>query len=169
MNPRDGKLRIHLADARPWLARSAENYDLVHVDLYQGGPYIPFYLITVEFFAAVRGHMSPDGLLMMNLFDVSPRHELLVPTVATLKRVFPTVVVLSVGNGNRMLLAFPKEESEAWIRARLAKFGGNEVIKRLARRAEAQIVESEVPAGTIVFTDDFAPVEEITRRMLSGH
>jgi spermidine synthase len=169
MNPQDGKLHIHVADARPWLARSAENYDLVHVDLYQGGPYIPFYLITVEFFAAVRGHVSPDGLLMMNLFDISPGHELLVPTVATLKRVFPTVVVLSVGNGNRMLLAFPKEESEAWIRARLDKFRGNEVIKRLARRAAAQIVVSEVPAGTAVFTDDMAPVEEITRRMLSGN
>jgi spermidine synthase len=167
MNPQDGKLRIHVADARPWLARNAENYDLVHVDLYQGGPYIPFYLVTVEFFEAVRAHMWPDGLLMMNLFDISQRQELLVSTVATLKRVFPTVVVLSVGNGNRMLLAFPKETSEAPIRARFSKFEGDEAIKRLARRAEAQITEIEVPAGTTVFTDDFAPVEEITRRMLN--
>jgi len=39
-------LRIHVADARPWLARSNTRYDLVHVDLYHGGPYIPFYLAT---------------------------------------------------------------------------------------------------------------------------
>lgn len=169
MNPQDGKLRIHVADARPWLGRNSETYGLVHVDLYQGGPYIPFYLITVEFFEAVRAHMSPDGLLMMNLFDISREHELLVPTVATLKRVFPTVVVLSVGNGNRMLLAFAKETSEASIRARLNNFEGDGGIKHLARRAEAQIAEFQMPAGTTVFTDDFAPVEEITRRMLNGN
>ncbi len=169
INPYDGKLRIHIADARPWLARNAGNYDLVHVDLYQGGPYIPFYLVTVEFFAAVRAHMAPDSLLMMNLFDLSRSHELLAPTVATLKRVFPTVVILSVGYGNRMLLAFPRETSEASVRARLSRFGGDETIQRLARRAETQITEFELPAGTTAFTDDLAPVEEITRRMLGGN
>src|SRR5215470_16457073 len=69
--------------------------------LLTGLPYIPFYLVTAEFFAAVRAHMRPEGLLMMNLFDNSPKHGLLVSTVATLERVFPRVVVLSVGYGNR--------------------------------------------------------------------
>jgi predicted membrane-bound spermidine synthase len=119
MNPQDGKLRVHIADARPWLARGGEKYDLVHVDLYQGGPYIPFYLVTVEFFEAVRARMSPDGLLMMNLFDNSPKQELLASTVATLRRVFPAVMALSAGYGNRMLLAFPKNTSAGSIRARL--------------------------------------------------
>jgi len=32
------------------LAFSEGYYDLVHLDLYQGGPYVPFYLTTVEFF-----------------------------------------------------------------------------------------------------------------------
>jgi hypothetical protein len=111
--------------------------------------------------------MSPDGLLMMNLFDVSRSHELLASTVATLKRVFPTVVVLSVDSGSRMLLAFLRETSEASIRGRFNKFEGNEAIQRLARRAESQIVEAQTPGGITVFTDDFAPVEEITRRMLN--
>jgi predicted membrane-bound spermidine synthase len=168
IDPQDRKLHIHVADARPWLARNTGNYDLVHVDLYQGGPYIPFYLVTVEFFAAVRAHLSPDGLLMMNLFDNSQRRELLDSTVATIKRVFPSVVVLSVGYGNRMLMAFPKETSEASVRDRFKRFAGDQTIRRLARRAEGQIVEIDLPAGTTVFTDDLAPVEEITRRMLNG-
>ena len=53
-------LHVHLADARPWLEGDRTNYNLVHVDLYQGGPYIPFYLVTEEFFRLVRAHMSPD-------------------------------------------------------------------------------------------------------------
>ena len=113
--------------------------------------------------------MSLDGLLMMNLFDVSEKQELLVRTVATLERVFPSVVVLSVGYGNRMLLAFPKETSEASVRARLRSFEGSHAIERLARRAaEMQIARVSVPAGTAVFTDDFAPIEGITRRMLAA-
>jgi len=169
LNPEDGKLHIHVADARPWLARNQNAYDLVHVDLYQGGPYIPFYLITEEFFQAVRAHMASDGLLMMNLFDMGTKRELLISTVATLKQVYPTVVVLTVGTGNRMLLAFSKQTDAASIRARLESFDGDATVKRMARRAAAQLADFEVPAGAAVFTDDFCPVEEITRRMLNGN
>jgi predicted membrane-bound spermidine synthase len=168
LKPDDGRLHIHVADARPWLAGNRRRYDLVHVDLYQGGPYIPFYLATVEFFAAVRAHMSPDGVLMMNLFDDDPRQELMVSILATLERVFPSVVVLSVGYGNRMLFAFPTETSEDEVRRRLATFDGDQAVKRLARRAATQITDVDVPDGTAVFTDDYAPIEEITRRMLNG-
>jgi spermidine synthase len=164
----DGRIQIHVADARPWLAGNQRRYDLVHVDLYQGGPYIPFYLTTVEFFDAVRAHMSPDGVLMMNLYDDGPRQELLVSIIATLERVFPSVVVLSVGYGNRMVLAFTRATSEDEVRRRLATFDGDQAVKRLARRAATQITDVDVPNGTVVFTDDYAPIEEITRRMLNG-
>jgi spermidine synthase len=168
LDPKNGKLRIHIRDARPWLAGNRDRYDLVHVDLYQGGPYIPFYLITVEFFKAVRAHMSPDAVMMMNLFDMSPKQALLCSTVATLQQAFPSVVVLSVGYGNRMLFAFPTPTPTAAFRARLASSAGRRTVERLARNAERQVADVAVPAGTVVFTDDLAPVEEMTRRMLNG-
>jgi predicted membrane-bound spermidine synthase len=168
LDPADSRLRIHIADARLWLAANRKIYDIVHVDLYQGGPYIPFYLVTVEFFEAIRAHMSADGVMMMNLFDDSRTQELSVSTAATLERVFPSVAVLSAGLGNRMLLAFRKETSEASIRSRLGSFEDKPAIIRLAKRAERQITHVEVPTGTLVFTDDFAPVEDITRRMLDA-
>jgi spermidine synthase len=169
VNSQDDKLRVYVADARPWLAGNRNTYDLVHVDLYQGGPYIPFYLVTREFFEAVREHMSPDGLLMMNLFDGSRNQELLRPTVATLHQVFPSVMVLPTGFGNHMLIAFPRETSEAAVRGRLASFKGNPAVERLARVAQKQISIPDIPAGTLVFSDDFAPVEAITRRILRGN
>src|SRR5262249_23218260 len=73
----DPRIHIHVADARPWLSRDRGTYDLVQVDLYQGGPYIPFYLVTEEFFRLVRARMPDDGLLMMNVFDAGRNHELL--------------------------------------------------------------------------------------------
>jgi predicted membrane-bound spermidine synthase len=168
MNLQDGSLHIHVADARPWLARNEGKYDIVHVDLYQGGAYIPFYLITVEFFDAVRSHMSADGLLMMNLFDMSKDQELLLSTVATLKQVFPTVAVLPVGNRNRMLLAFSKATPISLIRTHLKSFESSAVIMRLAATVAARVSDLDVPPESTVFTDDFSPVEEMTRRMLNG-
>lgn len=167
LNPHDARLHIHVADARPWLARNGSQYDLVHVDLYQGGSYIPFYLITREFFETVRAHMTPTGLLMMNLFDTDRSHDLLKSSVATLRRVFPSVMILSVSRGNFMLLAFSRETSPDSVRAKLATFQGDPTIQLLAKRTASQIVDLEVAPETLVFTDDYAPVEDITRRMLT--
>ena len=86
---------------------------------------------------------------------------------ALLRVAWVPLAVLTVGNGNRMLLAFSKQTDTASIRARLRSFDGDAMVKRLARRSAAQVADFEVPAGAVVFTDDFSPVEEITRRMLN--
>ncbi|MEP6820460.1 MAG: fused MFS/spermidine synthase [bacterium] len=169
LRPEKGRTAIHIADARPWLARSEDVYDLVHVDLYQGGPYIPFYLVTIEFFQSVRAHMSEDALLMMNVFDLSTNRELLSPTVATLKLVFPTLAVLPVGSGNYMVLAFSQEKSLSSIRDQLRHTEGADPVRQLAQKAASDIIDFVPPDGVGIFTDDHAPVEEITRRMLTQY
>jgi spermidine synthase len=159
-------LRIHVADARPWLARQKQSYELVHVDVYQGGSCVPFYLITVEFFHLIRSRMSDDSLLIMNVYDISKSRELLLAAGATLKQVFPSVAVLSRPEGNHILFAFAQERSAASIRAQLEQVEGTGPLQDLARHAAATITDFVPPPGTSVFTDDRAPVEEMTRRML---
>lgn len=160
----DGRLRVHLADARPWLARSDGVYDIVHIDLYHGGPYIPFYLDTVEFFESVRAHMSADGVLMMNVLDVGRDREILNSTAATLRRVFPSVLYTEPSRGNYVLFVFPRERTAAETRARLERVATGDRIEQLARKAAESIADLTPPAGTPVFTDDYAPIEEMTRR-----
>lgn len=165
--PADGKnLSVYVADARPWLASHALRYDLVQVDLYQGGPYTPFYLITEEFFEQVRSRIAEDGLLMMNVYDTSKSHELLMATGATLKRVFPSVEVISRTDGNHIVFAFARVKSVAQVRERLEHLAGDQPLRELAREAAAAIVDLVPPEGTPFFTDDHAPVEEMSRRML---
>ena len=159
-------LSVHVADARPWLASQVQRYDLVQVDLYQGGPYIPFYLITEEFFEQVRSRIAEDGLLIMNVYDTSESHELLMATGATLKRVFPSVEVISRTDGNYMVFAFVREKTVAQVRERLEQVQGDQPFRELARKAATSIVDLIPPDGTPLFTDDHAPVEEMTRRML---
>ena len=167
VDPNDDKLHVFVADARPWLAKNTSQYDLVHVDLYQGGPYIPFYLVTEEFFRVVRAHMSEDGAILMNVLDVSPQLELLNATGATLRRVFPSVIVLSRGRGNHMVFAFTGERSAAEVRELLAGVADDSDVGEFVRAAIPGMADLDPPPETPIFTDDFTPIESMTRRMLA--
>ena len=163
----DERLTVHIADARPWLMRNGGIYDIVQVDLYQGGPYVPFYLATVEFFQLVRAHLSEEGVVMMNLLDASSDHALLDEMVATLRAVYPSVAVLPCERGSYLLCAFPTAREVGGLREQLVRAGGAEMVQRLAREAAARLYVPEKKRGCVPFTDDLSPIEEMTRRMLA--
>ena len=120
----------------------------------------------MEFFRLVRSRMTHDGLLMMNVLDVSPERSLLASAGATLLEVFPSVEVWSQPDGSHVVFASCRERTVEEIRAKLRGWQDNSRLGGLIRAAAAEIVSLKPPAGTLVFTDDRAPVEEITRRML---
>src|SRR5205085_9667399 len=66
---RGPRLHLYTADARPWLAASRDRYDALFLDTYRQ-PYIPFYLLTREFFASVRAHLRPGGVVAVNVGHV---------------------------------------------------------------------------------------------------
>lgn len=160
------KLHVHVADARPWLKKHAGKNDLVYIDLFQGGPYVPFYLTTVEFFELVRSRMNEEGVLLINIYDTSQSKELLQAMGATLSRVFPSLALLDRADGNHMVMAFPQKRALAETISRLKKHEGPGWVEELAQKSAAEIIDFEPMPGAVVFTDDWAPVEEMTRRML---
>jgi spermidine synthase len=162
----DPRLHVHIADARPWLAEHAAKNDLVHIDLFQGGPYVPFYLTTVEFFRLVRSRMVDSGVLIVNVYDKSPKQELLEAMGATLRQAFPSLERLSRADGNHILFAFAEKRELAETVARLKQGAGPAWVQELAQNVAGEMVEFEPRAGAVVFTDDRAPIEEMTRRML---
>jgi spermidine synthase len=164
----DPRLRVHIADARPWLAQHGTRgeFDLVHVDLFQGGPYVPFYLTTVEFFQLVRSRMTDDGALIVNVYDLSSEQELLEAMGATIRQVFPSLERLSRADGNHILFAFAEKRQLAQTVARLKRGAGPAWAQELAQKAAGEMVEFEPRAGAVIFTDDRAPIEEMTRKML---
>ncbi len=162
VDPADPRLRIHVMDARRFVARDRGTYDLVQLDVYQGGPYIPFHLVTEEFFRLTRGRMSDDALLMMNLFDRGEDKALLLRLAATLRRVFPSVMVGQTDAGNFMLFAFTRVPSAERLRNRPAALRSNAGVR------DMQVREIAPADAATVFTDDVAPVEEMTRRMLAS-
>jgi hypothetical protein len=65
------------------------------------------------------------------------------------------------------VLAFTQVKSVGQVRERLEHLAGDQPLQELAREAAAAIVDLAPPEGAPAFTDDHAPVEEMSRRMLT--
>jgi predicted membrane-bound spermidine synthase len=159
-------LRLHVGDARRFLAASGDGYDVIQSDLFRGGPDIPSHLATVEFFELARRHLRPGGVLMVNVFDLAPGHPLLSSVSATLARAFPTVLVRSRNEMNHMLLAFAEPRDLPDVRAALAN--APPAVSDVARALSASLRPSSHGPEAILLTDDRAPVEELTSRMMQA-
>lgn len=77
---RDDECRVHLADARRFLARTDRKWDVIVVDVY-GSSSIPFHLATREAFELMASRLAPGGVLAMNLITLG-WHDPLVAEIA---------------------------------------------------------------------------------------
>jgi spermidine synthase len=58
-------VHVTLGDARAFLNRTEQAFDLVFLDAY-AGENVPWYLVTRESMQAVRGHLNPGGRMLVN-------------------------------------------------------------------------------------------------------
>jgi predicted membrane-bound spermidine synthase len=111
---------VRIEDARTFVRRCSPAYDVVVVDLFQGDA-VPDYLMTAEFFRAIRGCLRGNGAVVMNAFfddaDDAPNRRLM----ATVATAFGTVVRFDVRQANGFvvgtngLMPGPMELSPAGI------------------------------------------------------
>jgi spermidine synthase len=88
---------VHARDARVFLNSTERTYDFIWVDAF-ARHMIPFHLTTVEFFAELRAHLSPMGVLAVNLASSGEGGDLLRANavVQTMKGSFPHVESFAV-------------------------------------------------------------------------
>jgi spermidine synthase len=158
-------LEVRVEDARPFLERGEETFDVIEVDLFAGGPYAPFYCLTVEFFEAARARLAPSGLLAMNVYAPGGDRTLVEAVVATLATVFPTVLEVPLAE-ERVLIAFRNETSLERVRSLLAGPELPDELRDVARQVAAALRPAAAGAG-LVLTDDRAPVEPLTHAMIA--
>jgi spermidine synthase len=152
-NPR---LRVHTQDARPFLARQRDaRYDAIFVDTYRQ-PYIPFYLVTKEFFELAREKLAPGGVVVVNTGHPDGSERLERVLAATMREAFPTVLRDPVEPTNTLLLGTAATGAGP-ARLRAAVSGLAPELRRPAARA-ARRLEPGLGGGR-VYTDDRAPVE----------
>jgi spermidine synthase len=150
-------LHLYTADARPWLAASKARYDAIFLDAYRQ-PYIPFYLLTREFFEDVRAHLRPGGVMIVNVGHVPGSDALEKVVSATLRAVFPNVIRDVVSPDNSLVVASAGPLSS--LPAAVARAGLSSDLRSVASLV-SQRIEPALSGGS-VFTDDRAPVEWLT-------
>jgi spermidine synthase len=151
-------LRTITDDGRRFLDRTSRRYDIVVIDAYRQ-PYIPFQLATKEFFALVRSHLAPGGVVALNVAATPHDHRLSDGVASTLGAVFPHVWRWRALRFSDLVFAFADGRTRL-VSPRLAP-----ALRPLLpsfRRKTSLLV-----AGGTVWTDDRAPVEWITDRMLA--
>jgi spermidine synthase len=151
---RGPNLHLHTADARPFLRRATRRWDLIVVDAYRQ-PYIPFYLATREFFALVRRHLTPDGMVVVNVGHPEGSDRLEKVLSATMGRELRTVLRDPSEPTNVMLVGTDAPGSAQRLRGAVASLPAP---LRPVAAATADRLAAPLRGGT-VYTDDVAPVE----------
>jgi predicted membrane-bound spermidine synthase len=151
------RVRYLDGDGRVFLNRNKELYDLVILDAYHGG-YVPFHLLTKEFYALVKSRLTPGGAAAFNVHDGT---KLYASTVKTLGDVFPTLDIYPSGLGEAIVVvsqdaAFDKEALGSRAAAMQERYNFRFPLPQLlARRMGKPMGEA---TGGVLITDDFAPV-----------
>ena len=166
----DPRLRIVHADARAFLERQREQYDLVFVDVFNSCYSVPFHMGTCEAAARMRAAVAPGGALIMNVIGAAQGRDaaLFQSIYKALRTAFAEVHVFGVGNPyrpeilqNLMLLAFPEARSSDWRDAHVAP--SPEMAALLSARMEVEPDPSVPP-----LRDDYAPVERYALMLLEA-
>lgn len=155
-------LRPIALDGRYFLNHGAGKYDIIVIDAYRP-PYIPFHLTTSEFFSEVAAHLTPDGVVAINVGRTADDFTLVNALAATMKRTFPSVFILDeptfgANLGNSLVVA-------SYHFSHLDDFYANmenlpePILAEVARRYRPYA--RVAPDEGIVLTDDKAPIEQI--------
>jgi spermidine synthase len=151
------RFKIAVADGRNYMVRSKETWNVIMIDAYRG-PFVPFHLLTEEFYKVVKAKLRPGGVVVQN---IEPSTMMFDSAIATIQRVFPNVEVYDAG-GNVVAIAYDgPRRTEAQLKERA---GALQAAHRFVYPLEVFLPERRLVTRTVkgkVFTDDFAPVESL--------
>ncbi len=140
---------------------------MISVDAYRP-PYIPWQMTTVEFFQIVYDHLTEDGVMAINI-GRSPLDRALVNDLATtIRQVFPTVFTMDIpGSFNTILFATrqPGSWDNLWVNYN-ALWDSDAPSLLLEAMTMTLTTQQPEPTMTRVYTDDKAPIEWVTNKIV---
>lgn len=161
-------LNVIVEDGRWGLTHSEKAYDVISVDAYRP-PYIPWQMTTVEFFQVVYDHLSEQGVMVINI-GRSPLDRALVNDLATtVREVFPTVFTMDVPNSFNTIL-FATRQPGSWDNlwenyALITEMPEVDPLLLNAMTITLMNMQPD-PETTRVYTDDKAPIEWVTNKIV---
>ena len=151
------RMRYRAGDGRVFLSRNDELYDLILLDAYRGG-YVPFHLLTREFYTLVKQRLTPGGAAAFNVHDGS---KLYASTVKTLGEVFAALDLYPSGVGEVIAVASASPLDPRTLERRAAtlqerhgfRFPLPQILRRRLEQPRLQAANGDV------ITDDFASAD----------
>lgn len=169
--PQDPRLRLVIDDARNYLSKTQERFDMMFIDVFSMDIGIPAHLMTKGFFQLVKDHLNESGVVIMNVAASVEKEapSLGLSAIKTFREVFPQSEFFALRPDELQLpqnLIFFATVEEAW------RFNEHD-----PRITQGESVMSTLAGHRIdvsgfdltkhrVLTDDFAPIEYLVVRML---
>jgi predicted membrane-bound spermidine synthase len=151
------------ADGRYGLKHSEFMYSVIAIDAYRL-PYIPWHLTTKEFFQEVYDHLLPEGVVAINVGRTFEDRRLIEALSGTLGSVFPSVHLVDVPDTfNSILYATVQPTAFENLLYNFAYHTEANTDPLLLEILEKTVMNLQpVPKSEIVFTDERAPIEQLT-------
>ncbi len=156
------------ADGRWGLAQSDKQYTIISIDAYRP-PYIPWHMTTKEFFQIVYDRLSNDGVMVINIGRAPDDRGLIDGLGGTIGSVFPSFYVIDIPDTFNSIIYATKQPTAIENIYENYNYLINEdsihpFLLISINRAISNI--SNQPKTDIVFTDDIAPIEWLTNKMV---
>ncbi len=165
----DDRIAIFHEDARTYLNRSEDTYDVLFTDAFNSGASVPYNLSTQEATQHAHDLLTNDGIFVANIIGAleGPNAAFAQAEITTIKSVFPAVRAFTIGSSapdeTRNLIVIASKKQDALDSPSISAFA--------TTRADIELNEialDSFPAG-IILTDDFAPVESLTQAMRESY
>ncbi|NOY25496.1 MAG: methyltransferase domain-containing protein [Oligoflexia bacterium] len=156
----DPRIKPVIMDGRVFLQNTNQRFDVILMDAYRQ-PYIPFHLVTVEFFRQAYQHLSDGGVLAVNVASVRGVSRSLTAMIyRTLREVFDTVIWVDATQSNDVIYA-TKHKTDRYLAANRLEHGFHTAAYNTIRRGFRARTKGPVPGweDARLLTDDQAPVE----------
>ncbi len=163
--PQDERIVSLALDARAFVEMTQERFDIIIVDAYARQVDIPFHMATVEFFELLQKRLVDDGIVALNVSSKDPKSQL---TQSLLRSMtdggFKNLETVWVRYwGNRMLWGSCLRQDVVFKPS-----GVPAELKSVLEHALRTQEVGEVEPNAVRLTDDFAPVELLTRESLEA-
>lgn len=156
-------VKVTTYDGRAYLNAIDEKYDVIMVDAYQDIT-IPFQMSSIEFFTLVKEHLTPDGVMVVNMnMRGSSEGNINQYLSDTISQVFGEVYTVDAeGSTNRLLFASNNKTMMETFYDEVEVLSSDHVLQDelknfMERKLEGHLMAYE--AGSYIMTDDKAPVE----------
>lgn len=166
------RLHNYTEDGRRLLTFSDKKYDMIFSDVYFSLYSVPVHFTTQEFFKIVKGKLNKDGILVINIIgDLSPdRRSLIMSEIKTLQTIFDNSYFFAVESpkkiGVQNIMAVGYNSGKKIDLNDLFVTNHKDSFIRDLKNKVISIDKFDL-SSQLVLTDNFAPVEYLTAKILN--